>query len=366
MRLVSIELSNFRNYRDIHIDFDRNVTIFYGENAQGKTNALESVYVAATTKSHKGVKDRELILFGEDEAHIKMILSDGGSATRVDMHIKKNKNKGIAVNGVPLRKASELFGLLHVVFFSPEDLQMIKNGPAERRRFIDAEECQINKLYLYNIVEYNKLLNQRNRVLKELEYRPDYETLLEVLDEQMAGYGSFVIRERMKFIQHLGELVKKIHYRLSGERENLEIIYEPSVDPDQFVEVLRRDREKEKKQKMTLSGPHRDDIRFMINGVDIRNFGSQGQQRTAALSLKLAEIDLMEEETGKKPLLLLDDVLSELDSNRQNLLLQNIRGIQTLISCTGLDDFIRNRFTIDRVYHVVGGTILKKDLPQEG
>lgn len=362
MRLVSIELKNFRNYRDVHIDFDKNVTIFYGDNAQGKTNALESVYVAATTKSHKGVKDRELIYFGEDESHIKMILEEDGVTDRIDMHIKKNKNKGIALNGIPLKRASELFGILHVVFFSPEDLQMIKTGPAERRRFIDSEECQINKIYLHNIVGYNKILNQRNKILKELDFRPDYESILDVIDIQLSDFGKEIIEERSKFIEHLNELVKDIHYNLSGGKEKLEIVYEKNIEADNFFETLTRERAKEKKQKVTLYGPHRDDIKFIVNGIDIRTYGSQGQQRTAALSLKLAEIKLMEEVTGKKPLLLLDDVLSELDSSRQNLLLKNISGIQTLISCTGLDDFIKNRFTIDRVYHVVSGHILEKNI----
>lgn len=362
MKLVSIELQNFRNYKSIHVDFDRNVTIFYGDNAQGKTNILESVYVASTAKSHKAAMDRDLIRFGEEESHIKMILDDDGKKDRVDIHIKKKGNKGIALNGIPLRRASELFGIINVVIFSPEDLQMIKNGPAERRRFIDMEECQINKMYLYDLIGYNKILGQRNKVLKEIEFRPDYEQLLDVMDIQLSDFGKKIIEERKRFISHLNDVIKDIHHQISGEKEELIIEYEPSAESDSFYETLEREREKDKKQKTTLKGPHRDDIKFIINGIDIRSFGSQGQQRTAALSLKLAEIKIMEETTGKKPLLLLDDVLSELDSGRQNLLLKNISGIQTLISCTGLDDFIKNRFEIDRVYHVINGNILEKSI----
>lgn len=362
MKLSSIELKNYRNYREIHIDFDKNVTIFFGDNAQGKTNILEAVYVCATTKSHRSAKDRDLILFGEDEAHIKMMLSDGDAKTRVDMHIKKNKNKGIAVDGIMLKRASELFGYLNTVFFSPEDLQIIKNGPAERRKFVDCELCQLDKIYLFNLANYNKVLNQRNRLLKDIGFRPDYEQLLDVLDSQLENYGNVVIHSRTAFIEKLNSIIAEIHSKLSGGKEQLEILYEPDVQEGNLADVLSKNKERDIRQKLTNSGPHRDDINFVINGVDIRRFGSQGQQRTAALSLKMAEIRLVEMVTGKKPVLLLDDVLSELDSNRQNYLLNSIQDIQTLITCTGLDDFVNNRFHIDRVYRVIGGHIIEKGM----
>lgn len=362
MRLSSIELKNYRNYREIHIDFDKNVTIFFGDNAQGKTNILEAVYVCATTKSHRGAKDRDLIYFGEDEAHIKMILSDDEKSTRIDMHIKKNKNKGIAVDGIMLKRASELFGYLNVVFFSPEDLHIIKNGPADRRKFVDCELCQLDKIYLYNLANYNKILNQRNRLLKDIGFRPDYEQLLGIYDEQLEAYGDVVIKSRRKFISQLNEIISEIHLKLSGGKEKLEIIYEPDVEEGYIKDELLKNREREIKQKVTCAGPHRDDINFKINGIDIRRFGSQGQQRTAALSLKMAEIRLVEMVTGNKPILLLDDVLSELDSNRQNYLLNSIQDVQTLITCTGLDDFVNNRFHIDRVYRVTNGHIVEKGM----
>ncbi len=362
MRLSSIELKNYRNYREIHIDFDKNVTIFFGDNAQGKTNILEAVYVCATTKSHRSAKDRDLIAFGEEEAHIKMILSDDDKRTRVDMHIKKNKNKGIAVDGILLKRASELFGYLNVVFFSPEDLHIIKNGPADRRKFVDCELCQLDKIYLYNLANYNKILNQRNRLLKDIGFRPDYMQLLEIYDEQLGEYGNNVISVRKKFISQLNDIISEIHLKLSGGKEKLEIIYEPDVNEGFIVDELKKNREKDVKLKTTSAGPHRDDISFIVNGIDIRRFGSQGQQRTAALSLKMAEINIVERITGNKPILLLDDVLSELDSNRQNYLLNSIQDIQTLITCTGLDDFVNNRFHIDRVYRVTGGHIVEKGM----
>lgn len=362
MKLSSIELKNYRNYREIHIDFDKNVTIFFGDNAQGKTNILEAVYVCATTKSHRSAKDRDLILFGEEEAHIKMMLSDEDTRTRIDMHIKKSRNKGIAVDGIMLKRASELFGYLNVVFFSPEDLQIIKNGPAERRKFVDCELCQLDKIYLFNMANYNKALNQRNRLLKDIGFRPDYEQLLSVYDNQLSTYGDVMIRSRMEFIKRLNEIISEIHGRLSGGKEQLEILYEPDVQEGALLEALSKNKERDIKQKLTNAGPHRDDISFVVNGVDIRRFGSQGQQRTAALSLKMAEIRLVEMITNEKPILLLDDVLSELDSNRQNYLLNSIQDIQTLITCTGLDDFVNNRFHIDRVYRVTGGHIIEKGI----
>lgn len=358
MKLLSIELKNYRNYRETHIDFDKNVTIFFGDNAQGKTNVLEAIYVCATTKSHRSAKDRDLILFGEDEAHIKMMLEEGDRKVRVDMHIKKNKSKGIAVDGVMLKKASDLFGYLNVVFFSPEDLNIIKNGPGERRKFIDFELCQLDKIYLHNIVNYNKVLSQRSRLLKDMAFFPDFMQLLEVYDSQLNLYGDVVIRSRKKFIGQLNDIIKDIHQKLTGGKEELEIIYEMDVDEGNILDTLQKNRERDIKQKVTNAGPHRDDIKFVINGIDVRRFGSQGQQRTAALSLKMAEIRLVEMMTNEKPILLLDDVLSELDCNRQNYLLNSIKDIQTLITCTGLDEFVNNRFHIDRVYRVMGGHIV--------
>lgn len=276
---------------------------------------------------------------------------------RIDMHLKKNKPKGIAINGVPIRKASELFGIANVVFFSPEDLNIIKNGPSERRRFIDMELCQLNKLYVHSLVQYNKVLLQRNKLLKELFFKPEYEETLDVWDMQLVNYGKEVIRFRREFIGRLNEIMQKIHLSLSGNKEEIKISYEPYTIEDQFGQTLKRNRPQDMKQKTTLSGPHRDDISFIVNGIDIRRFGSQGQQRTAALSLKLSELELVKAVSRDNPILLLDDVLSELDSSRQNHLLSAIQDIQTMITCTGLDDFVNNRFHIDKIFKVIDGTV---------
>lgn len=355
MIIESIELKNYRNYERLHMDFSSGTNILYGDNAQGKTNILEAVYVCSTTKSHRGSKDREMIRFGEEESHIKLNVRKSGVPCRIDMHLKKNKAKGIAVNGVPIRKASELFGIVNVVFFSPEDLNIIKNGPSERRRFLDLELCQLDKVYVHNLVQYNKVLLQRNRLLKELNFRPEYEETLDIWDMQLVQYGKELILCRHKFVEQLNEIVKKTHSQLSGGQEELLLAYEPNVDGSQFEQRLSQNRTMDRKLKTTNTGPHRDDINFLINGIDIRKFGSQGQQRTVALSLKLAEIDLVKQIVKDYPVLLLDDVLSELDRGRQQQLLSGIDQIQTMITCTGLDDFVDHRFPVDKIYKVVKG-----------
>ena len=357
MIIKSIELKNFRNYEDLKISFDEGTNIFYGDNAQGKTNILESVYMSGTTKSHKCSKDKEMIRFGEQEAHIRTIVAKRGKEYQIDMHLKRNKPKGIAVNQVPIKKAGELFGILNMVFFSPEDLNIIKNGPAERRRFLDLELCQLDKIYLSDLGMYNKILNQRNKLLKDMVYRPDLKDTLPVWDMQLAETGKKIIRRRKEFVGQLNEIVYGIHNRISGGKEELLLEYEPSADEDSFENALENAKERDMKQCMTSVGPHRDDLLFSIHGVDIRKFGSQGQQRTSALSLKLSEIELVKKVIHETPVLLLDDVLSELDSNRQNYLLNSIYDTQTLITCTGLDEFVKNRFRINKVFEVVCGTV---------
>ena len=341
------------------MNFDEKINIIYGDNAQGKTNILESMYVCATSKSHRGSKDREIIRFDNDESHIKVNVKKNDVNYRIDMHLKKNKPKGIAVNGIPIKRAVELFGILNIVFFSPEDLNIIKNGPSERRRFIDMELSQLDKIYLDCLINYNKVVNQRNSLLKEYAFsgREDIISSLDIWDMQLVKYGNDVIKSREKFVKEINDLVKSIHTKLSGDREQLEIIYEPCVKEQDFESELVRVRDRDLKFKCTNIGPHKDDMCFLINGMDVRKYGSQGQQRTAALSLKLAEIELVKQIIHDTPVLFLDDVLSELDSRRQNFLLDSIGNIQTMITCTGLDEFINNRFSINKIFKVVNGTV---------
>lgn len=361
MILKSVALSHFRNYDDLYMEFDKGTNILYGDNAQGKTNVLESIYVSGTTKSHKGSKDRELIQFGQEEAHIRTIVEKGGLDYQIDMHLKKNKSKGIAINRMPIKRASELFGILNIVFFSPEDLNIIKNGPSERRRFLDVELCQLDKIYLYNLTKYNKVLNQRNRLLKDISFRPELLDTLAVWDMQLIEYGRKIIRARKEFVEELNGIVYEIHKKISGNKEELVLNYEPDVLEENLEQELARCREKDLRFGQTSVGPHRDDLCFMIQEIDVRKFGSQGQQRSCALSLKLSEIELVKKSIRETPVLILDDVLSELDSNRQNFLLNSIHDIQTVITCTGLDEFVRNRFEINKIFKVVSGTVEAKN-----
>ena len=357
MIIKSIELADYRNYDSLRMQFDRGTNILYGDNAQGKTNILEAIFVAATTKSHKGSKDSEIIQFGKEESHIRTYLEKEGIETRVDMHLRKSRSKGIAIDGQKIKKAADLLGLCNVVFFSPEDLGLIKNGPSERRRFVDMELCQLDSIYLYNLNHYNKIINQRNKLLKDMYFNPDLKETLGIWDMQLVSFGSKIIELRRMFISQLNDIIYEIHKKLSGGKEELSIQYEPNVEAKDFEQKLKNSREKDIKAKMTSVGPHRDDFSFLIGDVDIRKYGSQGQQRTAALSLKLSEIELVKKIAKDTPILLLDDVLSELDSNRQNYLLNNIRDIQTIITCTGLEEFVNNRFEINRVFQVINGTV---------
>jgi DNA replication and repair protein RecF len=361
MIIKSLEIENFRNYETLSLNFDSGTNILYGDNAQGKTNILEAIYISATTKSHKSSKDRDIIKFGSDEAHIRTYVVKDGLENRVDMHLRKSKTKGIAINGQKIKKAAQLLGLLNVVFFSPEDLSIIKDGPTQRRRFVDMELCQLDSVYLNNLNNYNKIVNQRNKLLKEMTFNPSLRDTLFVWDSQLVSYGIKIIERRGEFVKQLNDIIYDIHKKLSGGKEELRIAYEPDVEIEDFERKISESNDRDIKLKQTTVGPHRDDFSFIAGDIDIRKFGSQGQQRTAALSLKLSEIELVKKITNDTPLLLLDDVLSELDSNRQNHLLNSIGDIQTIITCTGLEEFVNNRFEINKIFRVSNASIVQEN-----
>ena len=358
MIIKSIELENFRNYEKLYMEFDEHTNILYGDNAQGKTNILESIFIAGTTKSHKSSKDSEIIKFGNEESFIRACFNKNGIDYKVNMQLRMSKHKSILINGTPIKKAAELLGLVNIVFFSPEDLSIIKNGPSERRRFIDLELCQLDKNYLYNLSNYNKIVNQRNKLLKSMDYNMNLKDTLDIWDEQLISYGIAIINRRRQFVNELNEIIVDVHHNLTGKSDILNVGYEMDCSSEEYEIRLKNSREKDMKYHTTSAGPHRDDLIFKINDVDIRKFGSQGQQRTVALSLKLSEIEFVKKIVNDSPVLLLDDVLSELDSKRQNFLLNSIGDIQTIISCTGLDDFIKNRFTINKCFNIVDGKII--------
>lgn len=302
-----------------------------------------------------------MMRFEKEDSHIRTHIIREDIDYQIDMHLKKNKTKGIAVNGITIKKAAYLFGIVNFVFFSPEDLNLLKNGPGERRRFLNMELCQLSSVYLYNLNCYKKVIKQRNLLLKDMYFKPELRETLDLWDEQLVKYGLEIIKERKKFIDELNLIIQDIHKKLSGNKEELRLEYVPNVNEENFYDSLVKNREKDVKYKMTSVGPHRDDMYFYVGDMDVIKYGSQGQKRTCALSLKLSEIQLVKRVTKDDPVLLLDDVLSELDSNRQNFLLKSIENVQTLISCTGLDDFVKNRFQINKIFHVTEGTVTNEN-----
>ncbi len=357
MYVSSLKLQNFRNIPELSIDFSPGINMLYGENAQGKTNVLEALYLSGTTKSHRTSHDRDLIRLGEAESHLRMEVVRKAGDYRIDLHLKKNKPKGVAVGGLPLRRAGELLGIVHMVFFSPEDLAIIKNGPGERRKFLDIVLSSIDGIYLKDLTLYQRCLTQRNRLLHDLFARPDLLPSLDVWDEQLADIGGRIIEKRRTFVLELEEKARTIHRMLTGGAEELSLRYEANVAAEAFAKKLRSGRDTDLRMKTTGAGPHRDDLGILTNALDLRLFGSQGQQRTAALSLKLSQIGLLEEKTGERPILLLDDVLSELDRGRQNYLMGSLQDTQTILTCTGLDEFVEKNFHADRVFHVENGRV---------
>lgn len=356
MIIHSLELADIRSYEALAIDFSSGTNILYGDNAQGKTNILEAICLIATTRSHRGSRDRDIIRFGCKEGHIRSVIERDNITCRIDMHLRGGRSKGIAIDGVRLKRAAQLVGRLAVVAFTPEDLGIVKNGPAERRRFLDMELCQLDPVYLTNLSKYNKLISERNRVLKDLYDHPENEMLLDVMDAQLVTLGRSLIARRRSFLLESRDTVISIHRKLTRGREELSVIYEPDADEDSLEERLSDSRRRDIAMKQTTVGPHKDDFAFRIQGdLDLRRYGSQGQQRTAALSLKLSEIETVKKVKGENPVLLLDDVLSELDSSRQSDLLDSIGSIQTIVTCTGLDDLIGGRLKIDRVFRVSEG-----------
>ncbi len=357
MFIDSLALNNYRNYVEENITFSHGINILYGDNAQGKTNILEAIYMLATTKSHRGSRDKEIINFNATESHIRAYVNRNDINHRIDMHLRASKNKGVAIDMVPIKKSAELMGLMNIIFFSPEDLSIIKDSPSERRKFIDMELCQINKIYYSDLSTYNKIINQRNNLLKQISFDRKQIDMLDVWDIQLVNYGIKVIKERNNFINMINEIIPEIHDKLTFGKEKILLCYDKNVDCDIYYDELLKIRDKDIKYQTTQIGPHRDDIIFTVNGMDVKKYGSQGQQRTVALSLKLAEIELVKKLINDNPILLLDDVMSELDSNRRDALLESIDDIQTIITCTGYDDFIKERLNIDKIYKVTQGKV---------
>lgn len=360
MYIKELSLQDFRSYSNLDIVLDNGINIFKGDNAQGKTNILESIYLCATARSHRTHKEKEIIRWNQECAHVNLKVQKKYVEDTIDFHLSQ-KSKSALINKLPIGRLGELFGALNIVMFSPEDLQLIKNSPKERRRFLDIELCQIDKMYYYALRQYSKVLKQRNLALKDFRNQRDY-SMLDIWDMQLEEYAKSVIEKRVAFVQELNNIAKEIHSDISGKKEELEIIYIPSTEAKDFKDKMIKYREKDILYQTTSIGPHRDDLKFLINEMDVKTYGSQGQQRTVVLAMKLAELKIMKKYIGEEPVLLLDDVLSELDEKRQTDLFKYTENTQTLITCTGIEQSVWNTQKIGKLYNVTKGIVVSQEV----
>ena len=360
MYIKKIQILNYRNYKNLNIALGKNVNVFMGDNAQGKTNILEAIYYCAFARSHRTSKDRELINWNSENAYISILVGKERLDKTIDINILKDGKKAIRINKIKASKIGELFGNFNVVMFSPEDLRIIKDSPGIRRKFIDMELCQLNAKYYYNLVQYNKVLNERNILLKSRKVDKD---ILDIYDIQLANFGYNIIRERLNYINKLNVYGKNIHKDISSGKEDIEFKYVSTIKDlenieNSFYEQLKKNRTKDMEKGLTSVGPHRDDFVVLINNIDTKSYGSQGQQRSAVLTIKFSSLKIIKELTSEYPVLLLDDVLSELDFNRKRYILSTIGEIQTIITCTGIEDLTNYLDDSSRVFKVKDGEIL--------
>lgn len=368
MHIEKLKLSNYRNYEHLELDFSPKINVFIGQNAQGKTNLMEAIYVLAMAKSHRTANDKELIRWEQDYGKIEGVIERRYGPIPMELLFSKKGKKG-KVNHIEQSKLSQYIGQMNVVMFAPEDLHVVKGSPQVRRRFIDMEIGQISSVYLHDLLQYQKILKQRNLFLKAHQGRQKIdEVMLEVYTEQFIAAAIKIIRKRYQFIEMLQEWAEPIHAGITQQAETLVIKYKTVTgmqaqwSSEEMAEHLRQKsneaRSRELERGVTLVGPHRDDLQFFVNDYDVQVFGSQGQQRTTALSLKLAEIELIKQETKEAPILLLDDVLSELDEYRQSHLLNIMQGeVQTFVTTPSVDGIHHDTIKHAKMFHVERGII---------
>ncbi|WP_368502928.1 DNA replication/repair protein RecF [Alkalihalophilus sp. As8PL] len=367
MIIKSLHIRQFRNYERVELNFDDRMNVFIGENAQGKTNAIEAIYVLALAKSHRTSKDKELIRWTNDFAKLQGQVSRQTGSIELDLVIS-TKGKKVKLNGIEKRKLSEYVGAVNVVMFAPEDLNLVKGSPQLRRRFIDMELGQISPIYLHHLGLYQKVLQQRNFLLKDLQIGKGSLDMLDILTEQLVELATQITKRRFVFLGQLQKWAEEIHHDISRAKERLKIEYKPScdvleeMDLPKMKEVFMKTYEEKKKREIargvTLFGPQRDDLGFLVNDRDVQTYGSQGQQRTTALAVKLAEIELIHAEIGEYPILLLDDVLSELDDYRQSHLLHSIgQRVQTFVTTTSISGVHHEALNGAAIFRVEQGTI---------
>lgn len=362
MVVKNIKLKNFRNHIDTKISFSDNFNIIYGDNGQGKTNILEAIYLCASARSHRTSKDVELINFNSESFNVTINVKNSGLDKEININYLKEQKKQIKINEIPIQKIGVLMGNLYAVLFSPEDLFIVKQGPSERRRFVDMTLSQIRPSYFYDLQQLSKILKQRNMLLKSLNGSRSLIDTIDVWNLKLAEVAASIIIARRKFSEHLSELAQKQHRFLTTEKEIVLFEYHCSFSIDRnyekheivkdYIKLLEKNLSKDIILGYTSIGPHRDDFDISINDKSLKLYGSQGQQRSAVLSLKIAEIELFNIETGEMPVLLLDDVMSELDENRQKYLMDSIKNVQTFITCTN-DNFFRNSLRDNCMYFKV-------------
>lgn len=366
MNVESIRLINFRNYYDVSLNLNKRINIFVGKNAQGKTNLLESIYISALGRSFRTNRDREIINLNKQEAYIGSKINVGRTEKLIEIKLEKDKPKRIKVNKVELKNIKELYSGLNVVIFSPDDLRLIKDGPAERRNFLDLSISQIRPVYKYNINKYNKVLFQRNNLLKSNKSKAHILNLLEIFDIQLAKIGTEIIISRLQFVSNLSKITKKIHNKLTLGEEELNLKYNSNIKitnkntiEKNFLEQLKINTNKDLVTGVTSIGPHRDDIKIKINNIDARTYASQGQQRTIVLSIKLSEVEIIKMERGVYPVLLLDDVFSELDIDRRKYLTRSFNDMQTIITSTDIIDLDEFNEIEKSIFYIENGEIIK-------
>ncbi|TAH64151.1 MAG: DNA replication/repair protein RecF [Gottschalkiaceae bacterium] len=359
-------LKNYRNYRDLNIQLNKGINIFYGQNAQGKTNIIESICLASTGKSHRTQKDAELINWNSEDSRVKIEFEKEKDNKTVEIYLRKGFKKQVKLNGVRLNKIGELIGNLNTVVFSPDHMKIIKDGPSERRRFIDIILSQVKPGYYYNLVQYLKVLEQRNILLNEAQKNSKAINTIDIWNEQLVLYGTKIIKARNEFIRNINLFASETHERISNGKEKLEIIYKPSVEAyegnekaieKKYIDYLERFRDIDIKRGITHKGPHRDDLFLYLNNMEVKTYCSQGQQRTTLLSLKISELKYMSKETEEVPVLLLDDVFSELDMERQKYLMEFIKGVQTVITCTDIEHMDKLKINDTELFKVINGTV---------
>ena len=356
MRINKLKLSNFRNYEDQEIEFDKGTNIIYGDNAQGKTNIIEAIFVGSLGKSFRTNKEKELINVGAGPVPAQVEIDAQKKDRKINVKYEINENKKFYINDIEVNKISDVLGNIYVVLFVPEDISILKNEPSRRRRFLNIMISQLRPAYVHVLNQYNKTLEQRNSYLKQIKFEGKPEDMLDVWDEQLVKLGIKIYNYRKEFIEKINEKIKSIHLKSTNNKENVKIIYNSNVKEEEYLSKIKAGRKEDIQKGYTSIGVHRDDFETYINNQEISIYGSQGQKRTTIISLKLAEAEVIYDEIGERPVMLLDDFMSELDKKRIQGFLENIKNNQVLI--TGTDSFsIPN--TKYSLYKVIEGKIEK-------